>query len=333
MKDEIRDKLSELIEMVPLEDLVYFKSVVNKTIDSRIQQSNPNKNKAENSHTLPSKQPKTNNTLKYMPKSKETILTHIIEDLRATVPVNAEAPEEKIIIPGDIADYTGYDKNNTVHVDGFLYEDDYLIDELCDEGKLSRNYCEQCGSHKTKPLNFITHSATLFQLRYIFGNNVLGDLEGKTLVDVGSRLGSVLYSGYLMTKASKLIGIEINEYFANLQKDFITKKFKFSDRVEIIHADVNTQAPLLGTADVVVMNNVFEFFEDDSERHEQLWKFIRSSVCKKGAKLVTIPALHESLEKAKVNLDLKNWVQEVPLTYPAGDDLENLQDVHLYTVL
>lgn len=94
-----------------------------------------------------------------------------------------------------------------------------------------------------------------------------------------------------------------------------------------------TQAPLLGTADVVVMNNVFEFFEDDSERHAQLWKFIRTSVCKSGTRLVTIPALHESLEKAKVKLDLKGWVKEVPLVYPAGDDLENLQDVHLYTVL
>lgn len=37
-----------------------------------------------------------------MTKSKETLLTHIIEELRATVPVTAEAPEEKIIIPGDI---------------------------------------------------------------------------------------------------------------------------------------------------------------------------------------------------------------------------------------
>lgn len=94
-----------------------------------------------------------------------------------------------------------------------------------------------------------------------------------------------------------------------------------------------TQAPLLASADVVVMNNVFEFFEDDSERHAQLWKFIRNSVSKSGGKLVTIPALHESLEKAKVSLDLKNWVKEVPLIYPSGDDLENLQDVHLYTIL
>ena len=42
--------------------------------------------------------------------------------------------------------------------------------------------------------DFISHSASLFQLRYIFGSNVLGDIEGKTLVDVGSRLGSVLYT-------------------------------------------------------------------------------------------------------------------------------------------
>lgn len=39
MKEEIRNKLSELIEMVPLEDLVFFKSVVNKAIDARLQQS------------------------------------------------------------------------------------------------------------------------------------------------------------------------------------------------------------------------------------------------------------------------------------------------------
>ena len=48
---------------------------------------------------------------------------------------------------------------------------------------------------------------------------------------------------------------------------------------------------------------------------------------------MAIPALHESLEKAKVELDLGKWVEEVPLVYPADEDLENLQDVHLYKVL
>ena len=40
-----------------------------------------------------------------------------------------------------------------MHVDGFLYENDDIIDELCDEGKMARNYCSECGSHKTKPLS------------------------------------------------------------------------------------------------------------------------------------------------------------------------------------
>lgn len=102
--------------------------------------------------------------------------------------------------------------------------------------------------------------------------------------------------------------------------------------MQIIHADILTQAPLLANADVVVMNNVFEFFEPNSERHTQLWKFMRGAVSKKGALLVTIPALHESLEKAKVSLDLGKWVEEVPLVYPSDQDLENLQDVHLYKV-
>jgi len=163
-----------------------------------------------------------------LPKAKEALLTYIIEDLRNTVPVNAEAPSEKITIPSGTEEYDGFTADNTVHVDGFLYEDDERIDELCDQGKLSRNYCLDCGSKKTKPLNFITHSATLSQLRFIFGNSVLGDIAGKTLVDIGSRLGSVLYTGHLMSKASKLVGIEINEYFANLQKELITKKFKLN---------------------------------------------------------------------------------------------------------
>lgn len=37
-----------------------------------------------------------------MTKNKETLLTQIKEELRATVPINAEAPAENITIPGDV---------------------------------------------------------------------------------------------------------------------------------------------------------------------------------------------------------------------------------------
>jgi hypothetical protein len=44
------------------------------------------------------------------------------------------------------------DPSTTIHVDAFLYDDD-LVDELCDQEKLPRNYCVSCGSKNTKPLS------------------------------------------------------------------------------------------------------------------------------------------------------------------------------------
>ncbi len=41
-------------------------------------------------------------------------------------------------------------------------------------------------------LDFISHSMSKEQVKYIFGN-LVPDLSGKTVVDVGSRLGPVLY--------------------------------------------------------------------------------------------------------------------------------------------
>lgn len=44
------------------------------------------------------------------------------------------------------------DPNTTVHVDAFLYDED-TIDDLVDEGKMSRNYCTNCLSKQVKPLS------------------------------------------------------------------------------------------------------------------------------------------------------------------------------------
>jgi hypothetical protein len=43
-------------------------------------------------------------------------------------------------------------QQHTVHVDEFLYDNE-TVDALCDEGKLVRNYCLQCGSFNTRPLS------------------------------------------------------------------------------------------------------------------------------------------------------------------------------------
>lgn len=68
------------------------------------------------------------------------------------------------------------------------------MDELCDAGKLSRNYCQKCGSKDTKPLNYISHSASVVQLQFLFQVLLKDRIKDKVVLDVGSRLGAVLYA-------------------------------------------------------------------------------------------------------------------------------------------
>lgn len=44
----------------------------------------------------------------------------------------------------------------TVHVDAFLYDEE-TVDHLCEEGKMSRNFCLSCGSHRTAPMGNFSH--------------------------------------------------------------------------------------------------------------------------------------------------------------------------------
>ncbi|KAG7277763.1 hypothetical protein CRUP_023051 [Coryphaenoides rupestris] len=94
--------------------------------------------------------------------------------------------------------------------------------------------------------------------------NVLPDLAGRTLLDVGSRLGAVLYGvkhhqhqhhhhhqqhhrttntpppvpstrthlGYVYSAASRLVGVEISEEFVRLQTG-VMEKYGFTDRMQV----------------------------------------------------------------------------------------------------
>lgn len=90
------------------------------------------------------------------------------EDVRELVPVDGMAPQEEVVFPqneevsdlcGDLRfkliymQYKDYNEWNTIHVDSFLYADDEEIDELCDKGLMSRNYCADCKSKNIKPLS------------------------------------------------------------------------------------------------------------------------------------------------------------------------------------
>ncbi|KAI8880609.1 hypothetical protein K501DRAFT_324900 [Backusella circina FSU 941] len=267
-------------------------------------------------------------------------LARVIKELRTRVPISAEAPGEKTVIP-KTPEFAGYNDENTVHVDGFLFAEDD-IDEMCDEGKLSRNYCLDCKSKNVSPLNFISHSASVLQLQFLYQVALADKCKDKVIVDIGSRLGAVLYAGHLFTRARKLIGVEINEWFTKLQKDTI-KKFKMDDRIQVMCKDIKSVPELISKdADIVIMNNVFQFF-NDLPTQQNIWQFIRTETKKKtGLLLVTLPSLQEQLKEAGLSSAklMRGWVKEVKLEYDAGwfqelneDDLEEIKQVHLYKVL
>ncbi|KAM4014504.1 uncharacterized protein ACNLHF_004236 isoform 2-T2 [Anomaloglossus baeobatrachus] len=260
--------------------------------------------------------------------NSDVLLHNIADDLRNCLPVEAMMISEKQVME-EIQSL----QRPTLHVDAFLYDDD-TIDSLCEEGKMSRNYCVSCGSTKTAPLDFLSHSFSIVELRFLF-HHVLPDLSEKTVLDVGSRLGAVLYAGYIYSSASKLEGVEINAEFCELQEKIINK-YHFSDRIQVHHSDICGQRSLLHRADVVVLNNVFQYFMNKEEQIKA-WKFIYENMKKKGSLLVTVPSLKESLTKLQINLQLGQWVEEIELDTEvflgAGTDQEALSDIHLYKVL
>nr|XP_013770481.1 PREDICTED: uncharacterized protein LOC102205492 [Pundamilia nyererei] len=144
----------------------------------------------------------------------------------------------------------------------------------------------------------------------------------------------VCIQGYVYSSASRLLGLEISEGFVRLQ-DSMLHKYKLTDRVQVLQADVCTQDVLLQNADVVVMNNVFEYFMEP-EQQVRAWKFIVQNFRKKGSLLVTVPSLHESLNPLQEVLQ-PDWVEELPINYDVylgrDTDPDALRQIHLYRVI
>ncbi|KAM3919898.1 uncharacterized protein RB166_014376 [Leptodactylus fuscus] len=272
---------------------------------------------------------KTSSEIEELTTSNADILLHnIADDLRNCLPVEAMVGSEK-----EAVENIQSLQRPTLHVDAFLYDED-TIDSLCEEGKMSRNYCMSCGSTKTAPLDFLSHSFSILELKFLF-HHALPDLSGKNLLDVGSRLGAVLYAGYVYSSASKLEGVEINAEFCDLQEKII-KKYNFTDRIQVHHSDVCSQKTLLQGADVVVLNNVFEYFLNKEEQ-TKAWIFMHENLRKKGCLIVTVPSLEESFSKLQINIPLSEWVEEIELDTDIflgpDTDQEALSDIHLYKIL
>lgn len=258
-------------------------------------------------------------------------MRQIAEYLRPMVPVNAVFPSESILVPkkGENADC---DPATTVHVDAFLYDDE-AIDELVEQGRLSRSYCKACGSHDTAPLTFISHSASARRAEFIF-REMVPYLKDKSVLDVGSRLGVMLYAAHAFTPANPIIGVEMNPDLCQIQETAI-KHFHMEDRIKVVNANVLAVPDLVASSDVVILNNVFEFFTPEQEQ-VALWQFLRRTI-KKGAILVTVPSLEDSLKNLQTGIVISEWVKQSyvtdPLAYSFVLDHEELTELCSYEVL
>ncbi|XP_031567956.1 uncharacterized protein LOC116302733 [Actinia tenebrosa] len=260
---------------------------------------------------------------------KDGIMDRIVEDLRKRVPFEGVLSSEKIMFPESEQVKACLKPSTTIHIDAFLYNDEE-IEKLCDEGKINRHHCNSCGSHDIKPLDFISHSMSQDQLTYIFKDilpNLLPSIEGAQLVDVGSRLGAVLYGAALYSPMKNIFGVEMNKEFCQIQQE-ILQKYKLDKRVKIICSDICQQELLLRNANVVILNNVFEFFQPQVVQ-ARTWQFLRSSITKKGCIIVSVPSLEEATKLSSFNnqyiIDLDNWVDRLLLDGVSLKQTTNIQ--------
>jgi hypothetical protein len=81
----------------------------------------------------------------------DKILRDIVVELRSKLPLHSVLPSEKIFVP-TYGDNSNCLPECTLHVDAFLYDDDD-VEELVEQGQISRNFCCDCGSRKTTPFS------------------------------------------------------------------------------------------------------------------------------------------------------------------------------------
>jgi len=241
---------------------------------------------------------------------EETKLAEFATAARALVPYDIKTlPEEK-------------DGVKTKMVDSFLYPD-HVLDDWCDEGEFSRTYCKKYPEAEIESYNFMSDSFSIDELSFLFESGVLGKTAGKQLLDIGSRFGACIYAASLYSSFKKRIGVELDESMVK-----ICHKLKVPG--EFITADIRKCASkVVPESDVIIMNNVFEYFMEAKEELD-CWKTI-FEFSKKGQLFVMVPGLEDTFERLEGSLCRNSVIHDITrkVRKVGGDDEK---DIHVYVV-
>ncbi|XP_072949897.1 uncharacterized protein [Epargyreus clarus] len=263
-------------------------------------------------------------------KKSEKLLDKIGDAIKKLVPFEAEMSSEQIVAP-TIGDQADCNKVNTCHVDEFLY-DEKQVTKLVQQGKLKRHYCLDCHSRNVDELIFISHSMSKQALQYIFKVLLPKDLGEKNVLDVGSRLGAVLYAAYYFSNASKIVGVEMNKDCCDVQDKIIGQFNMDINRIKVIHSDIMERQDIVESSDIIIIN-VLDFFVD-IEKHKEMWYFFKKHI-KKGSYLISNRSMADTLNTLDIYEDFLNWLiisKPNQLENEVFFDVEDYSELFLYIV-
>ncbi|EGD72754.1 hypothetical protein PTSG_04484 [Salpingoeca rosetta] len=244
------------------------------------------------------------------------------------------AADEELHYP-DRGENSDCNEQNTLSVDSFLFDADD-VDDMIDAGDLPSHYCQDCGSRNISRLTFISHSMSLHQLKFMY-NTIIPQYcpTVRHVVDIGSRLGAVLFAGCCLRPDLTYTGVEVNSTYAAQQRDVIDK-FNLK-AINVVEGDVRQHTDLLQQADLVVLHNVFEFFGDKAYSQE-LWLTVLQALTRSNTFILSVPAIEESLDTIGLPSSSMSHLKRVPIAYPEPVDeddefAEDAATMFLYTVV
>ncbi|XP_068630208.1 uncharacterized protein [Battus philenor] len=263
-------------------------------------------------------------------QNKEKLLVKIGDSLKKMLPFEAEMSSESIE-PPSVGDQSDCTIANTCHVDEFLY-DENEVDKLVKEGKLKRQYCLDCNSRNTTDLILISHSMSRQSLLYIFNVLLPVNLAEKCFLDIGSRIGAVIYGAYYFSNASSIIGIEMNKECCEIQEKIIQQFSLDTNRIKVIHSDVMERADVIERSEIIVIN-VLDFFVD-IKKHRDMWYFFKKHM-KKGTYIVTNRSMTDTLDCLDIFEEFMDWLTMCKPNQIENEiffDIEDHSEIFLYIV-
>lgn len=113
----------------------------------------------------------------------------------------------------------------------------------------------------------------------------------------------------------------MNDEFCTLQNNIVSKH-GLQDRIEIVNGRIENESKIVQSADVIILNNAFEFYLPPCEQ-VAVWKFLKNNL-KTSAIVVTRPHLETTFQNIDTGIAIDSWLR--PFVNPEENRLSFIDD-------